>query len=286
MVVNGRSQYGFAMPSFRTAPALVILLPALIGGLGGCGWNVDDAESSSQKEIVVFAAASLTDALTEAADGFEAATKVNVQFNFAGSNVLARQLDSSSKADVFVSADEHWMNHAAANGRIREQTRSVFLSNTLVLIGPAGTEHDFKSPKDLCNADFRLFIVGDPDAVPAGRYTRDWLSEIPCKTGTVWDSVQARLSPIPNTRAALAQISSTPEVLGAVYRTDYLQATNRVKLLYELPRKGGPKIQYNVAITSDSDVGTVGAQFVKYLQSRAAALIFERHGFIAHRESE
>lgn len=214
--------------------------------------------------IDVFAAASLRDALTEVAVAYEKRTGVDVAFNFAGSNTLAQQIVASGAGDVFVSADERWMDEVERAGRLIAGTRRVVLANRLAVIARHDSTVVISRPEDLATASFRALSMGDPDAVPAGRYAKAALN------GAVWDAVAARVVPAPDVRAALALVESDPAIVGIVYRTD-ARTSSKVRVLAELP---GEAVYPAAAIREGP-----GRHFVEYLSSPEARAIFERHGF-------
>jgi molybdate transport system substrate-binding protein len=131
------------------------------------------APRAQAEELLVFAAASLTDVLEELARGFESATGHRVLFNFAGSNDLARQIRAGAPADVFLSADVSQMDAVERDGLVRAGERVALLSNALVVVVPAHAAAAPASPAELVAV--RRLALADPQAVPAGVYARRWL---------------------------------------------------------------------------------------------------------------
>jgi molybdate transport system substrate-binding protein len=216
------------------------------------------------RSIDVFAAASLRDALTEVGVAYERQAGVAVAFNFAGSNTLAQQIVASGAGDVFVSADERWMDEVEKAGRVLGGTRRIVLANRLVVIARRDATAAVLKPEDLATASYRALSMGDPDAVPAGRYAKAALK------GPVWEAIAARVVPAPDVRAALALVESDPEIVGIVYRTDAL-ASPKVRVLAEIPGEAA----YPAAALREGP----GRGFVEFLSSPQARAIFERHGF-------
>ncbi|MEE8348320.1 MAG: molybdate ABC transporter substrate-binding protein, partial [Acidobacteriota bacterium] len=194
-------------------------------------------------ELLVFAATSLSDVLGEIGGVFQSRVEVDLIFNFNGSNVLAHQILASPKADVFVSADEDWMNVVQQADRVEAGTRRSLLSNQLAIIGHAGSSREIRLATDLCRLDFRLLALGDPEAVPAGRYAKQWLQIWACQDRGLWETVAGRISPAPNVRAVIGQVEAADEILGIVYQTDFAAARDRVQLLYSVPSDDGPPIR-------------------------------------------
>src|SRR6202051_3369203 len=178
------------------------------------------AAAEDRPSIIVFAAASLTNALQELGDGFTEETSVPVKFSFAASSTLARQIENGAPADVFLSADQEWMDYLQTRNLIRADTRRDVLGNRLVLIAPADSTIKLKiEPRFALAAALgkgRL-ATGDPDSVPVGRYARAALTKL-----GVWDSVTERLVRAENVRAALAFVARGEVPLGIVYKTDAL----------------------------------------------------------------
>lgn len=227
---------------------------------------------------LVFAAASLQESLTAAADAWTRQGHPRPVLSFAASSALARQIEAGAPADLFLSADEAWMDALAAKGLLRRGTRQSLLGNRLVLIAPRS------SPARLVIApgfplgralgrDGRL-AVADPAAVPAGQYAKAALTSL-----GVWPSVAARLAPAENVRAALAYVERGQAPLGIVYETD-ARASSQVRLVGRFPANSHPAISYPLAALRGSRHPDAEA-FRRFLASPAGKAIFRRHGFVA-----
>ena len=227
--------------------------------------------------VAVFAAASLRNALQDLAGVFEQRTGVGAAFNFAGSNVLARQIAAAPAADVFLSADEAWMDHVEQARRIVPGTRRTFLSNRLVVIAHRHSPIRLESPLQLGELDFRFLSLGDPEAVPAGRYARQYLQGIP-GGGRLWERLREKVAPSPDVRAALALVEADPEILGIVYRSDVV-SSQAVRVLYQVPPQEGPSIRYSGAVVKGGGNPEAGRRFLEFLAGQEAALVFEGYGF-------
>lgn len=226
---------------------------------------------------LVFAAASLSDALTEVGEAFREETGMSVTFNFAGSQTLAQQIAASGRGDLFISADEEWMDFVETKERLEAGSRISLLSNRLVLVSAADSDFRVDRVEDLCNLDFTFLCIGDPDAVPAGRYARKWFEQEHCGDGgTLWEGLRSRVSPAPDVRAALEQVLGRADSIGVVYRTDFLRAGKRARLLMESPLRD---IRYPMALLRGRESETGGGAFYEFLQSEKAMVVFERHGF-------
>jgi molybdate transport system substrate-binding protein len=232
------------------------------------------ARAEDPSLVTVFAAASLTDALDKIGQSYEAAGHGHVVFNFAASSVLARQIEASAGADIFVSADTDWMDYLDSRGLIAHATRVNLLGNHLVLVAPAdSTVFLAIAPHfDLAGAlgGGRLALA-DPDSVPAGKYARASLMAL-----GVWNDVSGHLAPAENVRAALAYVARGEAPLGIVYTTDAL-AEPQVRIVGTFPDNTHPPIVYPAALIKDAK--PAAAKFLGYLQAPEARAIFQTAGF-------
>jgi len=244
----------------------------LLAILAGCFHNDRDGG-----EIVVFAASSLNGSLREIGALFEEETGGKVVFNFAGSNLLAHQIVASQSADIFLSADDHWMDYVEDAGAIHLATRRDLLGNRLVAIcSTAASWSPVPSAVQLAELDFRFLCIGDPVAVPAGRYAKQWLSSLEKDGSNAWEAVSSRMSPASDVKAALAQTLSRKDAVGIVYRTDYLEREEDARLLLE---SGDVEARYPIAITQSGMVKQPVGAFFQFIQSEVALDVFRRHGF-------
>lgn len=224
---------------------------------------------------LVLAAASLQESLNAAADAWAAKGHERPVLSFAGSSALARQIEAGAPADMFISADEAWMDELARKGLIRRGTRASFLSNRLVLIVPAGAPLDIAIRRGFPLAR-RLgagrLAMADPDAVPAGRYGRQALSSL-----GVWPQVAPKVVRAENVRAALALVQRAEARAGIVYATD-ARATKGVAVAGMFPAASHSRISYPLAIlrtVSHPDA----ERFRAFLLSPQGKAVFARYGF-------
>lgn len=251
------------------------LLSLLALSLTTCGAG----DGNRPPELVVFAAASLRDVAGEIADELEDRRSVEIVFNFAGSNTLAQQIDAGPGADVFLSADEQWVDFLENEGRLVPGSRRRLLSNRLVLIAHRDAAIDIDAPTDLVDATFRFLAVAEPEAVPAGRYARAALERRTVGGVSLWHRLADRVAPALDVRGALALVESDREILGIVYRTDAL-TSEQVRIVYEFPPIDERPISYWGALVADGHALEAGAIFLDFLQSPEAAVLIERHGFV------
>ena len=255
----------------RTLSRLIAVL--LLLALPGCHRH------DAKVELRVFAAASLQDAMRELAKRYDVQHPgVTVELNFAGSNALARQIESSRAADVYFSADEKWMDYLDQKKLLVPGSRRSVLTNSLVIVARKESTVKITGPVDLATAHYEHLVLAQPDAVPAGRYAKHYLQGIKYQGGTLWDAVKARLVPALDVRAALAAVAADPRRVGIVYSSDLVQSQG-VKALYRVPVEDGPPIRYPVALIAGRAHPALAKALLAYLESPDAATVYRRFGF-------
>jgi molybdate transport system substrate-binding protein len=226
--------------------------------------------------VTVFAAASLREAMDEAARQFEAQGGDKVVVAYAASSALARQIEGGAPADIFISADTEWMDYLAARRLLREGTRNNLLANRLVMIAPVGSKIRFELTRQLDMASLlgrdRL-AMADPDSVPAGKYGRAALEAL-----GLWGALSGRVARTENVRACLLLVSRGEAPLGIVYRTDAL-ADPRVRIVAEFAASRHAPIVYPIAQTRVGN-SAGAARLLQFLGTPAARAIWDRHGFL------
>lgn len=234
------------------------------------------AQKTETKQITVFAAASLKNALDEASAGFTQSTGNKVTVSYAASSALAKQIEQAAPADVFISADLDWMDYLASKDLILPQTRSNFLGNQLVLIGPAAnpTTLEIKEGFPLAAAigDGRL-ATADVKSVPAGKYAKAALEKL-----QVWSAVEPRLAQTENVRAALALVAQGEAQFGIVYKSDAV-AEPKVKVVGVFPETSHPPIIYPIALVRSSGSVDTANALLSYLLSPQGQDAFKKQGF-------
>ncbi|MEQ8286977.1 molybdate ABC transporter substrate-binding protein [Thalassospira sp.] len=229
------------------------------------------------KDITVFAAASLTDAIQTAAAAYEEATGDHVRLSLASSSTLARQIAAGAPADIYISANQKWMTWLEDQNLIRLGSRHNLLANSLVLIAPADSPIEpfeitaTTELTSLISARDRI-AVGDPDHVPAGIYAKQALTSM-----GQWDVVDPRLARADNVRAALALVERGEAPLGIVYRTD-AKISKAVKIIGTFPKDSHPAITYPVALVGDQKSHAAG-KLLLWLLGDDAGNIFTDYGF-------
>ena len=230
-------------------------------------------EERPRPSITVAAAISLTDVLTAAAKEYPAVGGGPVLYNFAASNVLARQILSGAPADLFVSADEAQMDVVAKAGLLADGTRVDLLMNQLAVVVPDDRPRTFASIQELLDPAFKRIAIGDPAAVPAGVYAKQYLE----REG-LWSTLFPRLVPTGSVRAALAAVESGAADAAIVYRTD-ARTARRATVAWLVLRDRGPRIVYPAARLRNARQPVEASKFLVFLQSDAGTRIFERFGF-------
>jgi molybdate transport system substrate-binding protein len=229
----------------------------------------------AQEPIVVFAAASLKNALDDAAAAFEKRSGVDLKISYAGSQTLAKQIEQGAPADIFASADEAWMDYAVERKAIKAGTRFDLLGNKLVVIAardsPLQSLAFTKAAFAKALGSGRL-ATGEVNTVPAGKYAKAALEKL-----GLWSTVEPKLSMADNVRSAMAFVSRGEAPLGIVYATD-AAADKSVKVIASFPESSHPHIIYPFALTAASR-NAAAPEFLDFLKSTAAKRFFEEQGF-------
>ena len=227
-----------------------------------------------RRTITVFAAASLSDALTEVSQQFESSTGVGVTLSFASSGQLARQIESGAPAHLFISADESWMDYLQTRALLKPDSRRDLLTNRLTLVRSCDQQISLTiKPRfalESALAGGRL-AIGDPPSVPAGRYAMEALTTL-----GVWPVRSASLLPAVDVRSALMYIARGEARLGIVYATD-AAVDRRICLVDLFPENAHHPIVYPMALTLQPSID--GARYTDFLRQPASRKVFEKFGF-------
>lgn len=240
-----------------------------------CGALVLPTWPAAAENVTVFAAASMTNALAEIEDRFEAETGHDLTVSLAGSSALARQIRQGAPADVFISANADWMDTLEAEGLIAPDSRFDLLGNAIVLIAhgegaaPVGIGPDLDLAGMLDGGRLAMALV---EAVPAGIYGKAALTSL-----GLWEAVAPSVAQADNVRAALALVAVGEAPLGIVYATDAV-AEDGVAVIGTFSPDSHPPIVYPAAAVAGRDGPAVHA-FLDWLRGPAARAAFERQGF-------
>jgi molybdate transport system substrate-binding protein len=239
-----------------------------------CG-SVFSPALAEDKSLIVFAAASMKNALDDIDLAFTAKTGVKVSASYAASSVLAKQIEQGAPADIFVSADTDWMDYATSMKNINEQTRVNLLGNSIVLIAPKDSKIDnvtIAQGFDLAKlAGDGKIATGDVKAVPVGKYAKAALEKL-----GAWQAAEPKFAMADSVRAALTLVARGEAALGIVYSTD-AKVEPGVKIVGTFPPDSHPPIIYPVAATTTAKAEA--ADYLAFLKSSAAKTILERYGF-------
>lgn len=225
--------------------------------------------TSAIQKITVFAAASLTNAMQDIATTYKDA---EIVFSFASSSVLAKQIEQGAPADIFMSADQKWMNYLIEH-KVATDKQNL-LKNGLVLIAPKQSK--LEKVEINANTDWQAILpkgerlaVGDPDHVPAGLYAKESLTNL-----GVFDKLLPQMAPASNVRDALMLVERNEAALGIVYSTD-AKVSDKVKIIGSFPAETFTPIEYPITLLKPE-----AKEFYQYLSSETAKKIFQKYGFI------
>ena len=238
-------------------------------------WLLSIAAVASAADITIFAAASLKESLDENARTFAAKSGHQVRVSYAASNALARQIENGAPADLFLSADEEWMDYVAQRNLLAQGTRRNLVVNTLVLVAPAdstlslGIAPNFPLAAALKGGRLAL---ANPDTVPIGKYAKAALTSL-----GVWSEVEKTLTRSENVRASLVLVARGEAPLGIVYATD-AKAEPRVKVLDSFAASLHPPVVYPGAVLAGR-LNPATRALIDYLSGSEARAIWIRYGF-------
>ncbi len=248
--------------------SLLLLVFCLSCGQGG------RKEQTGKSRLLIFAAASLTDLLTEVADSFEVRYPFEVTFNFASSGTLARQIEQGAAPDVFISASERWAAYLDSLGYLKKNYQGVVAQNELVVVSPINRTMmiDSLDPGPDINSLIgkNRLSIGDPAHVPAGKYAMQVLENL-----GIYNDLKEKLLPTTDVRSALMVVEMEEAPLGIVYKTDAIKS-DKVKLVYTFPPTSHEPIVYIAGACNDKQPA-IG--FYEFLLTEEVKPIFLKYGF-------
>jgi molybdate transport system substrate-binding protein len=227
----------------------------------------------AEEKLTVFAAASLTNALSEVDTQYEKESGVKIAHSFAASSTLAKQIESGAPADVFISADLKWMNYLQDKSLINKPSRKNLLGNELVLISPKDRVYEVRFDKgfEFAKSFEGRLCTGDVDSVPVGIYAKEALTNLGW-----WKDIKSRVVGAQDVRGALMFVERAECNLGIVYETD-AKVSKKVDLVGVFPESTHAAVLYPVASTANAKPAT--SAYLTYLQSPEALNIFKKYGF-------
>ncbi|NMM88603.1 molybdate ABC transporter substrate-binding protein [Rhodococcus sp. SRB_17] len=240
--------------------------------LAACGMAAL-AGTALAADLTVSAAASLTNAFKDIAQGYEAQHPgTKVRLNFGASGALLQQIAKGAPVDVFASADQETMDAAQKQGLVAAADRKDFVRNRLVVIVPADAKTVPARLGDLAQPGFARVAIANPASVPVGRYAQTAL-----QAARLWPALQAKAIPTQNVRQSLDYVARGEVDAGFVYATDAALMKDKVKVAFEVPLDTA--ILYPIAKTAASGNAAAATSFIDYLATPAAQGILARYGF-------
>ncbi len=241
--------------------ALVYLVLAMLPGV------------SSAQDLIVSAAASLTNAFTELGKAYERNNPgTAIVLNFGGSGQLLQQIDRGAPVDVFATADQETMDRAEKRNLIARDSRVDFARNTLVLIVPSDSSLKIADLAQLRTESIARIAISNPASVPVGRY-----SKLALESAGLWNELTPRFINTQHVRQSLDYVARGEVDVGFVYATDARAMQDRVKVLTAVPTT--VPIAYPIAVTSDTRKQEIAHRFIVFVKSLRGQAILARHGF-------
>ncbi|MFZ7104166.1 MAG: molybdate ABC transporter substrate-binding protein [Peptococcaceae bacterium] len=261
----------------KLAVILLVLLTALLLLPGCSSQNTEQPSEQPQEEksvsLIISAAASLTDAVTEIKGNYEADNpNVTLTPNFASSGTLQQQIEGGAPADVFISAAQNKMDPLEEKDLIIKETRKDLLKNSVALITPQDntTVTDIQS---LLDDGVKQIAVGDPESVPAGKYAKEVLTYL-----EMWDTLEPKIILAKDVRQVLTYVETGNVDAGFVYMTD-AKVSSEVKIITQAPDGSHTPVTYPAAVVKSTKELEASQAFLDYLSSPAAKEVFEKYGF-------
>ncbi|AIF44869.1 molybdate ABC transporter substrate-binding protein [Virgibacillus sp. SK37] len=249
----------------------IIILTALITA---CGSSDDSSSKHKESEtLTISAAISLTDALDEIKDLYEKEHDINLTFNLGGSGKLAQQIQQGAPADVFISANQDWMDKVEKEELIFPDTRKDVAGNSLVLITNKDTDMNDHSVEEISGKDIGQIAIGNPDSVPAGEYAEQALHAL-----NKWEEFESQMVLGKDVRQVLTYVETKNAEIGFVYKSDAL-TSDKIKILTTLAPETHDPIIYPIAVLKDTKHAEVAKSFADFMESEEAQQILEKYGF-------
>jgi len=263
-----RNRYEGVRDSMKRLALPIIMLLTLI--LGSCS----NSDASTQNEILVAAASSMTPALTEIAAEFEKTNNdIKVTFTFGSSGKLAQQIKGGAPVDVFISASSTDMDTLEKEHKIESNKRANIAKNTLVVIQQKSGEHSLLNAENPFINEVTHFAIGNPDTVPAGIYAKEAL----VKMGE-WEVLEPKLVFGKDVRQVLTFVETGNAERGIVFTSD-AQSSDKVEVISKIdPALHSPAV-YPGAIVASTEQPEAANAFLDYMQTREVQEILTDYGF-------
>ena len=230
-----------------------------------------DNAREGKKTVVVFAAASTTNAIDKIKERFAKQSGIEVQTSYASSAQLAQQIVHGADADIFISADVKWAD-TLADKKLVAQRRDA-LGNRLVIVAPTDSKSNLAKPDDLLLPAVEHIAIGEPASVPAGKYAKQALEKL-----ELWSKLKEKIVPAQDVRQALTYVETGAAEAGIVYATD-AAISKKVKVVASIPEKLTEPIRYPFALLRQGNEKPEARSFYEYLGSAEADQVFKQYGF-------
>ena len=231
--------------------------------------------SGTKKEIVVLAAASLTDVCGELEKMYEEQHQdIDLVFSFAGSGALQTQIEEGAPADIFISAAQKQMKALKEESLMKDDTICDLLENKVVLIVPADSTLGITSFEDVKKDEVKMVGLGELESVPAGQYAKAVFTSL-----GFWEDVEKKANFGTDVRTVLTWVEAGEVDCGVVYATD-AYTTDKVKIVAEAPEGSCDKVVYPAGVVGASKNADDAAAFLDYLKTDEATKVFEKYGFV------
>ncbi|QBQ07098.1 molybdate ABC transporter substrate-binding protein [Sporosarcina pasteurii] len=246
----------------------------LLFSLTACSTTAEKTGDSEEKVVLTISSAvSLSDALEEIKTIYERDHSVRLTFNLGGSGSLAQQIQQGAPVDIFISANENWMDTLVHNDLIDEQSLVTITGNRLVLIAQKGSKLHFPSVDQIIPEKVNQIAIGNPESVPAGKYTQEAL-----QTANLWNDLEEKLILGKDVRQVVTYVETGNVDIGFVYESDALSA-EQISILATVPENSHDKITYPGAILASSKHAHEAKDFLTFLTSEQSQQVFEKYGF-------
>ena len=251
----------------------LVIIAALVCGSFFRGQSLAADRSEVSGQLLLFAAASTTEAMDQVRAEFTRLHPgVTIRTSYGASSTLAQQIKAGAEADVFLSASTQWSEFLRQQ-QLVENERDL-LSNQLVVIVPAGSTLDIKSPSDLVQQQIRHLALADPKSVPAGIYAKQALEKL-----ELWKQLESKVAGASDVRQAMHFVATGAAEAGIVYATD-AAAQKKVRTVLKIDSQLSEPIRYPAVMLKHGAANSTAVAFYDFLASPAAAAIFREHGFI------
>jgi molybdate transport system substrate-binding protein len=254
----------------RTLRCLLMVCP-LVPGLSGCGGGTELDTGKAPSEVMLFAAASTTNALDEIKARVRESRDEQVRTNYAGSSTLAQQITHGAAADLFLSADPKWAGYLEEKGLVSR--RRDLLGNRLVVVVPADSGLPVAKIEDLAGEQIERLALADPAAVPAGVYAKEALTKL-----GLWDRLRKKVVAGDDVRRALFFVETGNAQAGIVYATD-AAISRKVRVAVEIDPGLTRPIRYPLVLLTHGAKNPAAVQWFEDLGSPQSAEIFRKYGF-------